>query len=325
MLRFVRCDRYFNFLVHLITSIIVLTVQRNSNVKAIKVIGKGDILMNLMSVNTSSDYKVCSTNIYDDAHSTFNHSTVSVLSEDIHSLARKLNVNPGGEWEPKDCTARFLVAIIIPYRDREINLSYFIRYIHPFLQAQKIHYKIYLVEQTFERPFNQGYLNNVAFIEVLKDKHFPCIIFHDVNKIPTNLNNIYACTSRPRHMAVARSSKQYRLPYFTYFGGAVSFSADHFKLINGYSNRFYNWGREDDDMYRRVVRVGLEPVRFDNHISSYLCLARTEPIINKESFDTFKKGTKFYNFGLNSVNYSVINRLDEPLFTRIIVQLNEAK
>jgi len=43
----------------------------------------------------------------------------------------------------------------------------------------------------------------------------------------------------------------YRLPYQRRFGGATSFRPDVFELVNGYSNEFYGWGGEDDDMLRR--------------------------------------------------------------------------
>ena len=43
----------------------------------------------------------------------------------------------------------------------------------------------------------------------------------------------------------------FSLPYEQIFGGAASFSREHFKLINGFSNKFWGWGGEDDDLYKR--------------------------------------------------------------------------
>jgi len=42
------------------------------------------------------------------------------------------------------------------------------------------------------------------------------------------------------------------LPYEQIFGGAGSFSREHFELINGFSNKFWGWGGEDDDLYNRL-------------------------------------------------------------------------
>ena len=42
-----------------------------------------------------------------------------------------------------------------------------------------------------------------------------------------------------------------RVPYSDLFGGATAFTEEQFSRVNGYSNEFYGWGGEDDDMYRR--------------------------------------------------------------------------
>lgn len=35
-------------------------------------------------------------------------------------------------------------------------------------------------------------------------------------------------------------------------GGAFMLQIDQYKKINGYSNKYFGWGQEDDDMYERV-------------------------------------------------------------------------
>jgi len=42
-----------------------------------------------------------------------------------------------------------------------------------------------------------------------------------------------------------------RVPYDGIFGGVTAFRRRHFELVNGFSNQFYGWGGEDDDMYNR--------------------------------------------------------------------------
>ena len=57
------------------------------------------------------------------------------------------NVKNGGRWEPETCTSRYKVAIIVPYRDRPKEKSYFLQHMHPFLQRQLLCYRVFIVEQ----------------------------------------------------------------------------------------------------------------------------------------------------------------------------------
>ena len=38
-----------------------------------------------------------------------------------------------------------------------------------------------------------------------------------------------------------------------YGGGIVDFSKEQYKRINGFSNQFFGWGGEDDDLYTRYT------------------------------------------------------------------------
>ena len=40
----------------------------------------------------------------------------------------------------------------------------------------------------------------------------------------------------------------YRLPYKTYVGGVVSLKEATYMNINGFSNLYFGWGGEDDDL-----------------------------------------------------------------------------
>jgi len=39
------------------------------------------------------------------------------------------------------------VAIIVPYKNRAYQLGVFLRHYHPILMRQKLHYRIFIVEQ----------------------------------------------------------------------------------------------------------------------------------------------------------------------------------
>lgn len=47
----------------------------------------------------------------------------------------------------------------------------------------------------------------------------------------------------------------FRLPYSTIFGGVSALTTDQFQKVNGFSNSFWGWGGEDDDMANRYVII----------------------------------------------------------------------
>ena len=85
--------------------------------------------------------------------------------------------------------------------------------------------------------------------------------------------NIYSCPAdRPKHMAVSVNKWKYKLIYKGYFGGVTALSKDQFETINGFSNSFYGWGGEDDDLYHRVVEKGYKMFRYPGNIARYSML-----------------------------------------------------
>ncbi|RXG61045.1 Beta-1,4-N-acetylgalactosaminyltransferase bre-4, partial [Armadillidium vulgare] len=161
-------------------------------------------------------------------------------------------LQPGGRYRPKECKARHKVAIVIPFRDRAAHLAVFLHNIHPFLQKQQIDYAIYIVEQAGSGKFNRAMALNVGFIEALKIHSYDCFIFHDIDLIPEDDRNLYTCPVQPRHMSVAINVMQYKLPYNDIFGGVSAMTVDQFRTVNGFSNKFWGWGGEDDDMSNRI-------------------------------------------------------------------------
>lgn len=64
-----------------------------------------------------------------------------------------LNLRPGGKWSSEtylNNNNATKLAIIVPYRNREINLKAFLVYMHHFLTEQNItqSYAIYIIEPT---------------------------------------------------------------------------------------------------------------------------------------------------------------------------------
>ena len=110
---------------------------------------------------------------------------------------------------------------------------------------------------------------NVGFVEAMADFNWTCAIFHDVDLLPEDDRNLYTCPQQPRHMSVAVDKFSYKLPYPDIFGGVIALTRDHFRRINGYSNKFWGWGGEDDDMRRRVEFHNLTVTRYEEVVARY--------------------------------------------------------
>ncbi|KAG0728319.1 Beta-1,4-N-acetylgalactosaminyltransferase bre-4 [Chionoecetes opilio] len=185
--------------------------------------------------------------------------------------------------------------------------------------------RIVVVEQTGSAAFNRAKLFNIGFVEALKLDTFDCFIFHDVDLLPLNDYNTYACTHNPRHMYSAVNTFRYNLPYRTIFGGAVAMQRVHFKKVNGFSNNFYGWGAEDDDMYNRITAAGLTFVRFDPRVATYFMLthqsSRSAPASHGHRQPLEQQGDEAAarHDGLSTLSYQVIDHHTKKLFTRFLV------
>lgn len=267
---------------------------------------------------------MCSLNILDGASPVPYYPVTTVNWPEFSALfARLLQISAGDEWQPDNCLPRYLVALIIPYQNRKKNLWNFLLYMHPFLQRQNIHYKIYVIELASNHPFNRGLVLNAGFIEVMKDKPFPCVILHDVDSLPKYRNNIYACTTGLRLMVMSRNSSEAEQSKraFAFDGGANAILSDNYRKMNGFSNRFCGWGKEDTDFKRRALRSGLTVVRYLGNVSYYRALPHRKQMKNPIREQMLDEWEKFLHEGLNTTEYQVIQRVNESLCTRITIGL----
>ena len=112
---------------------------------------------------------------------------------------------------PKTCLPQHKVAIIIPYRKRLDSLRIILRNIHPFLSKQLLDYRIFLIEPIENITFNRGLLMNIGFVEASKqNSKWNCFVFHDVDLIPQNEQNLYSCSNTPKHMSSAVDYFKYK-------------------------------------------------------------------------------------------------------------------
>jgi beta-1,4-galactosyltransferase 1 len=141
--------------------------------------------------------------------------------------------------------------LIVPYRDRASHLQEFIPYITTTLYSQNIDYKIVVVEQSDEKLFNRGLLLNIGFKEY--QKYCDYVVFHDVDMICDVID--YSFCDSPTSLLRHRTKSDI---YPGYFGGITLFPKQDFLKINGYSNCYWGWGGEDDDLLLRCVKNNIK-------------------------------------------------------------------
>lgn len=244
---------------------------------------------------------------------------------DFNILQSELKfVKMGGWWKPYNCIPRHKVAIIIPFRDRKSHLSILLRQLHAILKRQDLMYRIIVVEQVDEYPFNRGKLMNVGYKEALKLFPFTCFVFHDVDLIPENDLNDYGCPSSPRHLSCAVDKFDYELPYPGIFGGVEMFVKDDFVKVNGFPNGYWGWGAEDDNLYKRLSEYGLTLSRPSMQEGRYKMIKHAETQEKPPNrYDKLSNAQEeFQTDGISSLQYTVLNVEFEPLYTKVRVDLN---
>ncbi len=106
-------------------------------------------------------------------------------------------------------------------------------------------------------------------------------------------------------------------------GGVIIFPNEHFIKVNGYSNEYWGWGGEDDDMYYRLQYT---KINFARPVSStvYTMLSHKHQEHNPNRFNLLNKTKENYKRdGLNSLNYKLNGIVKYSLFTHLLIDVKE--
>ena len=116
-------------------------------------------------------------------------------------------------------------------------------------------YEIFIIEQSDDNPFNRGKLLNVGYKYAIEGG-CDYFVFHDVDMLPEDVD--YSYSDKPLHLATHLQEHDYETTFFDYFGGVTMFNKEDFESINGFSNEYWGWGFEDDDLLIRCIESDLE-------------------------------------------------------------------
>ncbi|XP_014067542.2 beta-1,4-galactosyltransferase 1 [Salmo salar] len=237
------------------------------------------------------------------------------------------NLKNGGRFKPKDCMALQKVAIIIPFRNRDEHLKFWLYYLHPILQRQQLDYGVYVINQDGDEVFNRAKLLNVGYSEALMEYDYGCFVFSDVDLIPMDDRNTYRCFSQPRHLSVSMDKFGFRLPYNQYFGGVSSMSKEQFLKINGFPNNYWGWGGEDDDIFNRLNSKGMTISRPSGAVGKCRMIRHNRDGGNEDNpqrFDRIAHTKETMNKdGIKTLSYKVVKVEKDQLYTKITVDVGK--
>jgi len=153
------------------------------------------------------------------------------------------------------------LCVLVPFRDRMEEMLEFVPHMHRFLNTQKIRHKILIINQVDVLRFNRASLINAGF--KIGQAECDYIAMHDVDLLPLNMALNYSYPANgPFHIAAPHLHPKYHYP--TFVGGILLLKNEHFIKANGLSNRFWGWGREDDEFYVRMRHAKLTITRPGN-------------------------------------------------------------
>ena len=202
------------------------------------------------------------------------------------------------------------LGIIVPYRDRPTHLIAFKKSIIPYLENKKIDFELIVIEQDDAKTFNRGKLLNIGFLYAKKLK---CnyVVFHDVDMLPLDAD--YSYSDKPLHLAsnlISTFDEFKRIVWDEYFGGVTMFPSSIFEAINGYSNEYWGWGYEDDDLLHRCkmfnVELNTKEIKMPGVNMASLQFNGTDSyVMGKNIIDTKNQITLFISFYPGELNCNI--------------------
>ncbi|XP_033759639.1 beta-1,4-galactosyltransferase 7-like [Pecten maximus] len=196
------------------------------------------------------------------------------------------------------------MALIIPYRNCSEELQQFAPHMLNYLSQKVIPHRMYVIHQVDDFRFNRGALINVGFQEMDSDCDY--VAMHDVDHLAIDPQLDYGYPSeRPRHLAKSK--------YARAVGGVLLMTNEHYRKVNGLSNYFWGWGREDDNLFRRIqhARLKVQQPAYTFSSSAYRLIHNEDKRPrDKETHYNQEKMTHRFDIksGLNSSRYTIESR-----------------
>lgn len=210
--------------------------------------------------------------------------------------------------------------ILIPYRNRQKHLDYFIKHTVPLIEKNMPETRVLVIEQKEGKLFNRGCVLNIGFKEYKKKTKY--FITHDVDINPTEscLKNYYSPGIKDKIRGILVS------PCVT-LSPIVKIPHESIFKMNGFPNDIWGWGIEDKALENRrdyfkiekeIIFINNNKERDDEHFKIFNDIKDRQTInhnFNKKKYNNlFWRSTSeeqkenIFNSGLNNLKYQVIKR-----------------
>jgi xylosylprotein 4-beta-galactosyltransferase len=170
---------------------------------------------------------------------------------------------PRTECSGWETPTRPLLAVVVPVRGANAALlcSRLTAHLHRF----RVRHHIVVVNQVDALPFNRGALANAAVLTLLSEgrsgRHnrldFDYIAVQDVDRFPV-LDNT-SCDRVTSEYYAFPSGAPRALHPTSFAGGVLLIRTALYRAVNGFSNDYWGYGEEDNDLFLRLRWCGTPP------------------------------------------------------------------
>ncbi|XP_063386887.1 beta-1,4-N-acetylgalactosaminyltransferase bre-4-like [Cydia fagiglandana] len=166
-------------------------------------------------------------------------------------------------------------------------------------------------------------LMNVGFLEA---GGWECYIFHDIDLLPLDQRHPYNCPHPwyPRlYDAAALEGNEDNAKLKGNFGGVSALTEEQFAKANGYSNSYWGWGGEDNDLYYRLLGSGYTVTQYNSAIARYVALKHKQKSRNPKRYRLLLQTIKAFQLdGLSSLEYRLVSKIQKNLYTHIVANID---
>jgi hypothetical protein len=214
--------------------------------------------------------------------------------------------------------------IIVPYREREHQLDFFLKHSYPLISKYVTDLEVIIVEQTKGKPFNCGAVLNIGYKYYNNPDNY--YISHVVDHNPRDERTAIQYNEEVddnRILGIATCEKA--------LGLIVKYKGSLLEKVNGYPNDYWGWGHEDANFENRCrfYKVDIEKrVLWGQHEKKNDLFIIYDDIDDRERNNKYgstyvgwqkkndeQKKIEIYRTGLNTLKYNILE--EKQLFHNV--------